>query len=151
MITRKYYPKWTMRFLALAQQISTWSKDPSTKCGAVIVDDDRKIISTGYNGFPAGMDDTRLKDREFKVKHVIHAEMNAIFNARCDIRGMTLYINMPPCSECAKLIGAAGIKKVIWLEGDAEFIKRWKSHDAEEVLNACGIDITSIPRDAQMG
>ena len=134
--------KWDRRFIELARHIAGWSKDPSTQVGAVIVSGN-KIMSTGYNGFPSGMDDNRMRDRDFKIKHVVHAEMNAIFNARCDIRGATLYVSHPMCSECAKLVGAAGISRVVWpqISGDETFVKRWKSNDAEDVLSACGIKV----------
>ena len=134
--------KWDRRFIELSRHIAEWSKDPSTQVGAVIVSGN-KIMSTGYNGFPSGMDDNRMRDRAFKIKHVVHAEMNAIFNARCDIRGATLYVSHPMCAECAKLVGAAGVARVVWpqISGDETFVERWKSNDAEDVLAACGITV----------
>ena len=75
--------KWDGRFVELASHIAKWSKDPSTKCGAVIVRSDKTIASVGYNGFPRGLDDSgKLYDnRSVKYDRVIHAEMNAILNA----------------------------------------------------------------------
>jgi dCMP deaminase len=112
--------KWQQRFLALAAHISTWSKDPHTKVGAVIVNDKNHIISVGYNGFPRGVDDTeaRYSDRELKYKFVCHAERNAIDNAHTDVSGCTLYLNsspdhLLPCNECAKSIIQRGIKRVV--------------------------------------
>ena len=74
--------KWDGRFLDIAREISTWSKDPSRKIGAIAVRD-RKILATGYNGFPKGIEDTptRLNIREVKYQYVVHAEMNCIYNA----------------------------------------------------------------------
>ena len=74
--------KWDGRFLDIAREISTWSKDPSRKIGAIAVRD-RKILATGYNGFPKGIEDTpcRLNIREIKYQYVVHAEMNCIYNA----------------------------------------------------------------------
>jgi len=136
--------KWHLRYLALAAgDIASWSKDPSTKVGAVIVNSDNKIIGTGYNGLPRGMDDRKITDREFKIKHVVHAEMNAIFNSTCNVKGATLYISHPPCAQCAKLINAAGIKRVLWLHNE-EFAERWDSNDAEDVFAAGGVDFTKV-------
>ena len=106
---------WDDRFLELATVISSWSKDPSTKVGAVIVNKDKKIISTGYNGFPRGIkDDHRLDNREQKYDLVVHAEANAIIHAKEPLDGCTIY-TMPfmPCSRCAGLIIQAGIQRVV--------------------------------------
>lgn len=140
---RSYIHKWHTRYLAMCNHVGTWSKDPGTKVGAVIVNSDNKIVSTGYNGFPAGMDDRRMVDRDFKLRHVVHAEMNAIFNARCDIRGSTLYISHPPCPQCAKLVNAAGIKRVLWIQDD-EFADRWNSAESEEVFSECGVVFSKV-------
>lgn len=110
--------EWDDRFLDLAKQIGTWSKD-STKIGAVIVDKDKRILTQGYNGFPRGIEDhpSRLKDREVKLKYVVHAEMNCIYNAchhGVSLNGATLYVHgLPVCSDCAKGVIQAGIKTVI--------------------------------------
>lgn len=117
--------KWDQRFLELAQLVSTWSKDPSTKVGAVIADD-RKIISVGYNGFPEGVLDTaeRYYDRETKYKYMVHAERNALLFANTSVKGMTLYTYpFMPCSECAGMVIQAGIKRVATLINKNE---RWK-------------------------
>ena len=75
--------KWYKRYLNLAKEVSTWSKDPNTKVGAVVVGSKGQILSQGYNGFPRGIKDTndRLNDREKKYKFVVHAEQNCIYNA----------------------------------------------------------------------
>ncbi|NJK88105.1 MAG: CMP deaminase, partial [Myxococcales bacterium] len=75
--------KWDLRFIELAKHVASWSKDPSTQCGCVIVDSSRRILSTGYNGFPAGVTDVyeRLHDREVKYRLVAHSEVNAICTA----------------------------------------------------------------------
>lgn len=106
---------WNKRFLALAEHIASWSKDPSSQIGAVIVDDNRRIVSMGYNGFPRGVVDSsdRLNNREIKYKMVLHAEENAIMFAKQNLDGCSLYVTkMPPCSHCAALIVQSGIKKV---------------------------------------
>lgn len=117
---------WNRRFLELASFISNWSKDPSTKVGAVIVDCNRRIISTGYNGFPIGVSDDqeRLENRDFKYKAILHAEENAIMFAKKDLSRCSLYVSsLPPCSHCASLIIQSGIKNVYTWE--QEIPERW--------------------------
>ena len=110
---------WGDRYLHLAKEVSTWSKDPSTKVGAVVVGDHGQILSQGFNGFPRGINDNaaRLKDKQKKYKLVVHAEMNAIYNAGLNgisLDGSTLYVyGLPVCNECAKGIIQVGIKKVV--------------------------------------
>ena len=107
--------KWDSRMMELAQHVSGWSKDPSTKVGAVIARQDRTIESMGYNGFPRGVMDTidRYANREEKYKLVVHAEANAILGARGSVEVMTLYCTLFPCCECAMLIIQSGIKEVV--------------------------------------
>lgn len=108
--------KWDNRFLDLAYFISKWSKDPSTKVGAVIVDNDRRIVSTGYNGFPIGVGDAAelYANRDYKYEHVVHGEMNAILFARRDLNYHTLYtVPFMPCSRCAAMIIQSGIMRVV--------------------------------------
>ena len=113
------YPKWDIRFLKLAKEISTWSKDPSSKIGAVIVNDERRILATGYNGFPRGIEDTeeRLNDREKKYPLIVHGEMNALMNALysgVSVKDATLYVyGLPVCPDCTKAVIQAGIKRVV--------------------------------------
>lgn len=106
---------WDARFMALAEHVAGWSKDPSTKVGAVIVSPDRRQLTTGYNGFPQGIaDDARLDDRDTKYALVVHAELNAILNAPTRPVGSTLYVwPLPPCSACAAAIIQSGIRRVV--------------------------------------
>ena len=110
---------WDHRFLRLAKEVASWSKDPSTKVGAVAVGPNRNVLAQGYNGFPRGIFDyeDRYNNREVKYRYVVHAEMNVIYNASYNgisLDGATLYIHgLPPCSECAKGILQVGIKCVI--------------------------------------
>ena len=107
--------KWNRRFIELAKLVATWSKDPSSQVGAVIVDEYRRIVSTGYNGFAVGVNDLpeRLNNRDVKYKIILHAEENAIMFARRDLTGCSLYVtNLPPCAHCASLIVQSGIKNV---------------------------------------
>lgn len=111
--------KWDGRFLKIAKEISTWSKDPSTQIGAVLVGDHNQIISQGYNGFPRGVNDTkeRYENREEKYKFTVHGEANCVYNAihsSANIRGSTIYVHgLPVCSECAKLIIQTGVSRVV--------------------------------------
>jgi dCMP deaminase len=124
-----YVPdKWGLRFLQLAEHISKWSKDPSTKIGTVIVNDLKLVIGMGFNGFPRGVYDRaeRYAVREEKYKRVVHGEVNAILNSvdPKGLRGATMYQwPIPPCNECAKLIIQVGIKTII--SGNKD-IDRWR-------------------------
>ena len=111
--------KWYKRYLRLAAEVATWSKDPNTQVGAVVVGSKGQILSQGYNGFPRGISDSnkRLNDRDIKLSFIVHAEMNAIYNATysgVSLDGATIFIHgLPACSECAKGIIQVGIKRVI--------------------------------------
>ena len=111
---RKMQNKWDKRFIELAEFISSWSQDPSTKVGAVIVDDKKRIVSVGFNGFPRGVaDDARLSIRQEKYERIVHAEVNAIMFSQKALTGCTLYVwPMPPCARCATLIIQSGIARV---------------------------------------
>ena len=106
---------WDEWFLGLARYISTASKDPSTKVGAVVVDQDRRIVSAGYNGLPRGVEDTedRLANREVKYKLILHAERNALLFAKQSLKGCCIYVwPMMPCGACASMIIQTGITRV---------------------------------------
>ena len=107
--------KWDLRMLELAKHISSWSKDPSTKVGCVIVDSRKRIMGTGYNGLPMGVWDHNLDDREYKYARTVHAEMNALlFMHPSPLYALTMYIwPMPPCSRCAGPIIQAEIVRVV--------------------------------------
>jgi dCMP deaminase len=106
--------KWDVRFLDLARHIAQWSKDPSTKCGAVIVDY-RRIVSVGFNGFAPGTDDSDelYNDRAYKLENVIHCEENAIIQAQESLRGCVMYLTGAGCSRCTARVIAAGIDRVV--------------------------------------
>jgi dCMP deaminase len=110
--------KWNDRYMAMAKEVSLWSKDPNTKVGAVAVGEKGQILSQGYNGFPRGILDSpqRLNDRETKYRFVVHAEMNVIYNATysgVSLDNAKLFVyGLPVCSECAKGIIQVGIKEV---------------------------------------
>ena len=122
---------WMKKYLALAGQIAGWSKDPSTKVGAVAVGVNGQILSQGYNGFPRGIRDSkdRLYSREEKYKFVVHAEMNCIYNATLNgvsLRDADLYVyGLPVCSECAKGVVQVGIRRV-FMCCPADISDKWR-------------------------
>lgn len=118
---------WDLKFLRLADHISTWSHDPSTKTGSVIVNSEKHILSVGYNGFPRGMDgwDNLYDIREEKLKYICHADRNALDNAYSSVKGCTQYITHPPCNECQKSIIQKGITRVVFWKPSKEFVERW--------------------------
>lgn len=106
---------WDFRFLRLAREVSSWSKDPSTQVGAVIIDDNNRVVSIGYNGFPRSIeDDERLNNREEKYKIIVHAEMNALLFANRSLEKCTLYTYpFMPCPRCASMLIQSGISRVV--------------------------------------
>jgi len=111
--------KWDKRYMELAKAVSTWSKDPSKKIGAIAIGSKGQVLAQGFNGFPRGIDDSddRLNDREIKYKYVVHAEMNLIYNATFNgisLDGSSVYIyGLPLCSECAKGLIQVGVKRIV--------------------------------------
>ena len=118
---------WDSRFLALAKLVSTWSKDPSTQTGAVIVDEKNRVVALGFNGFPIGIaDDKRLQDRTLKYQIIIHAELNALLFAPFRLNGCTLYTYpFLTCSRCAVTVIQAGIKRVVAPSLPLQLEDRW--------------------------
>jgi len=114
---------WDLRYLKLAEHMSTWSKD-STGIGSVAIGDQGQVLAQGYNGFPRGVEDSqeRYDVKEDKYKFVVHSEMNVIYNASYNgvsLRDSTLYVwGLPVCSECAKGIIQTGIKRVVMSSRD---------------------------------
>ena len=112
-----FLSKWDIRFLRIAEEVRQWSKDPGTKVGSVLVKD-RRILSTGYNGFPASISDdlSRYNNRDLKLSITVHAEKNAILNAAKNgtkVEDSTLYVTFPPCSQCASAVIQAGVALVV--------------------------------------
>lgn len=122
MAKRKDYISWDEYFMGVAVLSSMRSKDPNTQVGACIVNQDKKIVGVGYNGFPIGVSDDEIpweRDGEWldtKYPYVCHAELNAILNAISNsLKGCSLYVGLFPCNECAKAIIQTGIREVIYL------------------------------------
>lgn len=142
--------KWDQRFLKLAEEVASWSKDPSRKIGAVAIGAKGQVLAQGYNGFPRGIDDSeeRYNDRERKYELVVHAEMNVIYNATysgVSLDGATLYVTgLPVCSECAKGIVQVGIKRVIMR--DMEIPDSWQEswRKTQEMFDETGIQFKFV-------
>ena len=113
--------------LGMAEHIAKLSKDPSTKVGAVIFDEKRRLVSGGYNGFARRVHDLpeRLENRDIKYKMVLHAEKNAILFATAPLDGCTLVVTHPCCAQCAALVIQSGIRHVMWPTASASFTSRW--------------------------
>jgi len=136
--------KWDVRFLKLAHEVASWSKDPSTKVGCVLVKD-KKVVSLGYNGLPAGVEDSleRLGNREIKYEITVHAEVNAVTTAALhgvSTNGATAYVTFHPCSRCAAVLINAGISTVV-VSAHTINADRWLDSFrlAASLLNEAGI------------
>ena len=140
--------KWDIRFIRIAREVSYWSKDPSTQVGSIAVKN-RKIIATGYNGFPKTINDDsgRLADREKKLKLMVHGEMNMIYNAvehGVKLEGSTVYIwGLPTCEECWKGLVQVGVSRVVMPDIELEGGK-WKEGcaHAKKFMEISNINIT---------
>lgn len=137
---------WNEYFMGMALLSALRSKDPARQVGCCIVDNDNRIISVGYNGFPNQCSDDEYpwcknKPQLYtKYPYVVHAEANAILNAKCSLKGCILYVTYFPCNECTKLIIQSGIKKIIYLaecsnKTDVSFIA------SKKMLNSAGIEV----------
>lgn len=114
---------WDEYFMGMALLSSQRSKDPSTKVGACIVDEDHKVVSNGYNGMPTNIDEDKIswnkgEGLDSKYLYVCHAEFNAILNTRdgSKLKGCTLYVTLFPCNECTKAVIQTGIKEIVYLD-----------------------------------
>lgn len=118
---------WDEYFMGIALLSAMRSKDPNTKVGACIVDNDNKVVSIGYNGMPRKIDESKIswnkgEGLDSKYLYVCHAEFNAILNTRngSSLKGCTLYVTLFPCNECTKAIIQTGIKEVVYLDNKYE-------------------------------
>lgn len=145
---------WDLKFLSAATLFASWSKDPSTQVGCVIVDDDHNQLSGGFNGFPRGIaDNHRLNDRETKLNIVVHAEANAVAAASRNghaLKGSTVYITLPPCAQCASLLIQAGVRRVVFYTGKKP--SKWESDWilAQELLAEAKIEFEEVQTPERM-
>lgn len=145
---------WEARFFGLAREIASWSKDPSTKVGAVAVGPDREILSAGYNGPPRRVADlpSRLHERETKYLFTVHAEENAVASAAMrgvSLKGARLFLTWPPCASCARTLVQAGIAEIVY-PAEVEIPERWVKDMslAFDMLREAGVGVRSAPENA---
>ncbi len=148
--------KWNYRFLELAELIAGWSKDPSTKTGAVVIGPDKEIRATGYNGLVRNVDDNipERMERPTKYDFFEHAERNAVYNAcltGASLKGCTIYCTLTPCTDCARAIIQTGITRVITYEykpndNDPKNTWRDKLNYSKQMFEEAGIEYIELPR-----
>jgi dCMP deaminase len=141
--------KWHTRFMKLALEVASWSKDPSTQVGCVLVRN-KKVLSTGYNGLPKNLSDSLdiLHDREKKYELTVHAEVNAVTTAALhgiSTEGATAYVTFNPCSRCAAVLINAGVTSV-YSYGGSIIPTRWLENFilASRILAEAGVDYSTI-------
>ncbi len=146
---RHGYISWDEYFMGVSLLAAQRSKDPNTQVGACIIDDQNRILSPGYNGFPHGCSDDDFpwnRDAslgETKYQFVVHAELNAILNARGkNLSGAKLYVSLFPCHECAKAIIQAGISEVVYLSD--KYSGTVSDIASKRMLNAAGVKLTKL-------
>ena len=144
---------WDVRFIELAKHISGWSKDPSTKVGCIIVGSDREIRSTGFNGFPRGIDDSeeRLTNRDLKYPLICHAEENAIMHAArigVSLKDCTAFVTWPPCTRCTRSLIQAGVREVVY-PADLTIPERWLEdfNLGRQMFSEAGVNVRDVPMD----
>lgn len=108
--------EWDEYFMKIAETVAIKSKDPSSKMGCVIVDENKRVVSLGYNGMLQGADESKmtLSERPMKYYFAIHSEMNALIFARRDLTGCTIYNKVATCENCLKYCLQAGIKRFVY-------------------------------------
>ena len=140
---------WDEYFMGLAHLSALRSKDPSTQVGAAIVNDQHKVVSIGYNGFPNGCSDDEYPweregaVNETKYPFVVHAELNAILNSSRDLHGCSIYVSLFPCNECAKAIIQSGIKRVV------DECDKYADTDSviasKRMMRSAGVELVQLP------
>lgn len=143
------YITWDEYFMGVALLAAERSKDPSTQVGACIIDNNNRIISTGYNGFPKGCSDDEFpwnRDAaagETKYPFVVHAELNAILNAQgTSVVNSRLYVSLFPCNECAKAIIQSGVREVVYLSD--KYNGTPTDIASKKMLEAAGVKLTKL-------
>ena len=144
---------WDKRFLELAFHIADWSKDPSTKVGCIIVGEDREIRSTGFNGFPRGIEDSdeRYTNRDLKYPLICHAEENAIMHAArigVSLKNCRAYVTWPPCTRCTRSLIQAGVEEVIY-PANLTIPERWLEdfNLGRQMFDEAGVKVRDVPMD----
>ncbi len=132
---------WDSFFFGLAHVAAKKSKDPSTQVGCVIVDENDRMVSMGFNGFPKHMDDKWAYDqgREFKLKYTLHAEENAVAFAGKSLEGCRAYLTHPPCGHCLSLLKQVGISSIYYIDPPKEWKSRWGTDEMLAIADHLGI------------
>ena len=142
------YISWDEYFMGVAMLSALRSKDPSTKVGACIVNENKRIVGIGYNGLPCGCSDDEFPwERtggflDTKYAYVVHAEPNAILNATSDLANATLYVTLFPCNECAKLIIQSGIREIVYVSDKYQDTDASKA--SRRMLEAAGLKLRQL-------
>lgn len=140
---RKNYINWDDYFMGIAILSAMRSKDPNTQVGACIVNEEKRIVGVGYNGFPKGCEDTEFpweREGEFletKYPYVCHAELNAILNSIKSLKNCTIYVALFPCNECSKAIIQSGIKEIVYLSD--KYASTDINKASKKMLDAAGV------------
>ncbi len=149
---RQDYISWDEYFMGVAILASMRSKDPNTQVGACIVDENNRILSTGYNGFPRGCSDDEYpweregETNDTKYPYVVHAELNAILNAGGrPLAGARLYVALFPCNECAKAIIQSGIREVVYLSD--KYATTPGTLASKRMLRSAGVQLRPLKSD----
>lgn len=145
--------KWPIRYLQLAKHVASWSKDPNKKIGAVIVGRRAGQLAVGYNGPPPGLKDEPIicKPSDEKNKFMLHAELNALFNAAFDVAGGHLFTLKPLCRNCAMAAAAHGISRVYqpYIPPSSD----WADDNREALVDILGetCDVIEVRNPEQIG
>lgn len=140
--------KWDIRNMEEADLSATRSKDPSSQVGAAIVKDGIHVVTKGYNGYPAGVRDEGLDDRDFKYPRIVHAEMNAMLTALrhgLSVAGCTMYVTRYPCARCSAAAIQAGISRIVYRKHE-DFEERWAADIAitKDMAEQVGLPIECL-------
>jgi len=138
-------PSWDRYFLDLAEQVSRRSPDPNTRHGCVLVDRDRRVISTGYNGPVAGLANEIVPlSRPEKYTWFLHAEDNAVAFARCDLRGATAYVTGPPCAACFRRLLQVGVRRIVHSGRQSACIDDYERQSCQTMAEALGVSVDEV-------
>lgn len=142
---------WDEYFMGVSLLSALRSKDPNTQVGACIVNEKKRIVGIGYNGFPYGCDDDEFpweRDAEGylnnKYPYVVHAEANAILNSTSLLDDCTIYVSLFPCNECAKLIIQSGIRRIVYM--DDKYDGTEPDIASKRMLSAAGVECVKMGR-----
>ena len=142
--------KWPKSFLKEAQFTATRSKDPSTKVGAIVVNQKKRIVSTGYNGPPQGCHDQEMT-RDKKLLRTLHAELNCVLFASQPLDDCTIFVTAPTCAQCMAAIIQVGITTVYALAAEKEFEGRWLEScvEAQIMAEEAGVEYYQVLQESK--